>query len=95
MQAQRDLKLDAYAELRDYSERDFLGEEQPSLEEYVRSLPSNTRADVGWYLDALLEVIEGQLHQLATNETPDEYEHFIIEDIEKEREKIKSLMRLV
>ena len=94
METLRQEKIDMYEELKEVSlGHDFLETAFDDLRNVIESLPRE-RADIRWYLERIITVIEAMEHRLEIDDIADSDQTYTYEFFEEEKDKLQRLLNL-
>lgn len=95
METLRQEKIDMYEELKVVSlGRDFLENSFDDLRKVLELLP-NERADIRWYLERIITVIEAMEHRLEVDDIADSEQTYTYDFFKEEKDKLKRLLNLI
>ena len=94
METLRQEKIEMYEELRIVSlGHDFLETSFDDLRKVIEQLPTE-RADIRWYLDRLVTVIQAMEHRLTVDDIADTDQTYTYDFFEEEKDKLQRLLNL-
>jgi len=94
METLRQEKIDMYEELKIVSlGHDFLETSFDVLRKVIELLPKE-RADIRWYLDRIITVIEAMEHRLEVDDIADSEQTYTYDFFKEEKDKLQRLLNL-
>ena len=94
METLRQEKIDMYEELKIVSlGHDFLETSFDDLRKVIELLPQE-RADIRWYLDRIVTVIEAMEHRLEVDDIADTEQTYTYDFFKEEKDKLQRLLNL-
>ena len=94
METLRQEKIDMYDELKVVSLGvDFLETSFDDLRKVIERLPQD-RADIRWYLERIITVVEAMEHRLGVDEIADSEQTYTYEFFKEEKDKLQRLLNL-
>ena len=94
METLRQEKIEMYEELKVVSMgHDFLETSFDGLRKVIELTPTE-RADIRWYLERIITVIEAMEHRLQIDDIADSDQTYTYEFFEEEKDKLKRLLNL-
>ena len=94
METLRQEKIDMYEELKIVSlGHDFLEASFDDSRSVIDQLPKE-RADIRWYLERIITVIDAMEHRLETDDIADREQTYTYEFFEEEKAKLQRLLNL-
>ena len=95
METLRQEKIDMYEELKVVSlGHDFLENSFDDLRKVLELLPKE-RADIRWYLERIITVIEAMEHRLEVDDIADNEQTYTYDFFKEEKDKLQRLLNLI
>lgn len=94
METLRQEKIEMYEELKVFAlDHDFLKTSFEDLRKVIELLPQE-RANIRWYLERIVTVIEAMEHRLGVDDIADSEQNYTYVFLEEEKDKLQRLLNL-